>query len=134
MPKKADRFSRRSFVRGAAVAAAVTTLPRFAAGAEASKPIKIGLIGCGGRGTGAAKNAMDADPNAKIVALADIFEPQLDKCREALKDKTQIDKKQCFGGFDSYRKILEIKDLDYVILATPPYYRPLHLAACVCIL
>lgn len=131
MPKNADSFSRRTFVKTAAVAgAAVSAFPRFVAGAVKDKPLKIGLIGCGGRGTGAAKDAMNADPNAKVVAIADIFEEQVTKCCEALKEKTQIDKKMCFTGFESYKKILDT-DVDYVILATPPYYRPLHLPACI---
>ena len=126
-----NRLSRRAFVKSATAAAATAaTFPHVLRGAPADKPLTIGLVGCGGRGTGAAKNAMEADPNVKVVALADIVQGRIDQCIEKLKEMTQVDPKNCFLGFDAYKKVLEL-DVDYVILATPPYYRPEHLTACI---
>ena len=105
-------------------------LPVRSSRAETDKPIKVGLIGCGGRGTGAADNAMDADPNVKIVALADVFKDRLDGWREPPRASTRSTRRHCFVGFDAYKKLLDT-DVDYVILATPPHYRPEHLEAAV---
>ena len=99
-----------------------------------SETLKVGLIGCGGRGTGAALQASKADPNVIITAMADIFPDRLDKSYENLKlenpDRLKVDEGHKFIGFDSYRKLLET-DVDVVILATPPNFRPGHLAAAV---
>ena len=72
---KSNGLSRRQVVRGAAMAAAATTaFPYVLRGAASDKPLKVGLIGCGGRGTGAAHNAIAADPAVRIVALADVYD------------------------------------------------------------
>jgi len=94
--------------------------------------LKAGLIGCGGRGTGAAINFLSAGPNLQIVALGDTFKDRLEKCRaEILKQKKQeIADDKCFVGFDAFQKVLEA-GIDIVILATPPFFRPEHLAAAV---
>jgi myo-inositol 2-dehydrogenase/D-chiro-inositol 1-dehydrogenase len=94
--------------------------------------IKAGVIGCGGRGTGAAQNFLDAGPNLQIVALADIFQDRIDNCRKELKDNkgVEIPDDKCFTGFDGYKKLLE-QDVNYVIIATPPYFRPEHFKAAV---
>lgn len=126
-------ITRRDFVRtAAAVSAAAGTFPRFAWGAANEKPLTIGLIGCGGRGTSASINAMTADKNVKIAAMADIAKDRQDKCRKDLNDKfgLEIQDSMCFIGQDAYKKMMETK-VDYVILATPPHYRPLHFAAAV---
>ncbi len=123
-------LSRRDFVRVAVAGAAISSAPRFVFGAENDKPLRIGLVGCGGRGTGAAHNAMAADPNAKVVALADLYPDRMSKCAESLRKNAPIEDKHCFLGLDAYKKVLDL-DVDYVILATPPYFRPEHLAACV---
>lgn len=126
-------MTRRDFVRtAAAVTAATSVFPRFTWGAAADKPIKVGLIGCGGRGTGAANNAMAAAPNVTVVALGDIAKDRLDRCRKTLKEKqsVEVEDRMCFLGMDAYRKVLET-DVDYVILAVPPYYRPEHFTAAV---
>ena len=94
--------------------------------------LKAGVIGCGGRGTGAAINFLSAGPNLQIVALGDTFKDRVDSCREEiLKEKKQevaVDK--CFVGFDAFQKVLEA-GVDLVILATPPYFRPEHFDAAV---
>ncbi len=94
--------------------------------------LKAGLIGCGGRGTGAAINFLSAGPNLQIVALGDIFQDRIDSCRaEILKQKGQdIPVEKCFTGFDAYQKVLDA-GVDLVILATPPSFRPDHLAAAI---
>ena len=94
--------------------------------------LKAGLIGCGGRGTGAAINFLSAGPNLKIVALGDTFQDRIDSCRaEILKQKGQdVPVENCFVGFDAYQKVLGA-GVDLVILATPPFFRPDHLAAAI---
>jgi myo-inositol 2-dehydrogenase/D-chiro-inositol 1-dehydrogenase len=94
--------------------------------------LKAGVIGCGGRGTGAAINFLSAGPNLQVVALADTFKDRVEGCRASiLKEKGQeVPVENCFVGFDSYQKVLEA-GVDLVIVATPPYFRPEHLAAAV---
>ena len=127
------KISRRAFVGSAAIAAAATTtFPRFIIGAPNNRPLKVGLVGCGGRGTGAAHNAIAADSTTQIVALADIAKDRLEGCRGKLKQNAQeIPDSRCFLGMDAYQKLLEVDEIDYVILATPPYYRPEHFTACI---
>ena len=94
--------------------------------------LKAGVIGCGGRGTGAAINFLNAGPNIQIVALGDTFKDRVDSCRESiLKEKGQeVPQEKCFVGFDAFQKVIDA-GIDIVILATPPYFRPEHLAAAV---
>lgn len=94
--------------------------------------LKAGLIGCGGRGTGAAGNFLDAGPSLQITALADVFDDRLQNCRARLKEDrgVEVEDGQCFVGFDGYKKLLET-DVDIVILATPPHFRPEHFEAAV---
>ncbi|MFO0908367.1 MAG: Gfo/Idh/MocA family oxidoreductase [Isosphaeraceae bacterium] len=130
------RPSRRDFFKSTSVAAAGTAAFSFLphAFAAASDAIKVGLIGCGGRGTGAAENICEAagtSYNIKLHAMGDIFEDRLRNCYEATKnnpkskDKFDVDKERCFTGFDAYKKVTDCCDL--VILATPPGFRPQHL-------
>ena len=99
-----------------------------------SDTLKVGLIGCGGRGTGAANQAMNADPNVVLTAMADVFEDRMETAYNALMDenpeKMKVAPDQKFMGFDGYKKVLE-SDVDVVILATPPNFRPAHLEACI---
>lgn len=93
--------------------------------------LKAGLVGCGNRGTGAAMNFLAAGDDLELVALADVFEDKVWDCRNKLaKQRVEIAENNCFWGFDAYKKLLEV-DLDIVILATPPYFRPEHFDACV---
>jgi len=96
------------------------------------KVLKAGLIGCGGRGTGAAINFLDAGPNLEIVALGDVFQDRLDKCRAELKAQknVQIADEKCFLGFDNYEKVID-SGVDIVLLCTPPHFRPQHVEAAV---
>lgn len=94
--------------------------------------LKAGLVGCGGRGTGAAVNYLDAGPNLEIVALGDLFPDQLAKCRETLKQArgVEIPDENCFTGFDNYEKVIN-SDVDVVLFATPPFFRPQHVKAAI---
>ena len=96
--------------------------------------IKVGLIGCGGRGTGAAENACHAGPDVRLVALADLFPDRLAEKRRYLKDNLgeqfAVTDDHCFTGFDAYKQLLAT-DVDVVLLCTPPHFRPLHLKAAV---
>jgi predicted dehydrogenase len=94
--------------------------------------LKAGLIGCGGRGTGAAMNFLSAGPNLQITALADLLPDRLTECRNKLKTdwKQEITDENCFVGFDAYEKLLQT-GVDVVLLATPPYFRPIHFEAAV---
>lgn len=107
-------------------------LPVLLNQAPDGKVLKAGLIGCGGRGTGAAINFLDAGPNLEIAALGDVFRDKLDQCREQLKKQKNIDvpDEKCFIGFDSYEKVID-SGVDIVLLCTPPHFRPAHVEAAV---
>jgi len=94
--------------------------------------LKAGLIGCGGRGTGAALDFLNAGPNLQIVALGDTFQDKLDSCREKIlvQGKQEVPVENCFVGFDAYQKVIDA-GVDIVILATPPFFRPEHMSAAV---
>src|SRR5258707_12042016 len=99
--------TRRDFLKTSAVAAAATTLslaPAVHAGGVDG--IKVGLIGCGGRGTGAAGNVLDADPNVKIVALADMFKEQISRLKSEFGGRIDVPENRCFAGFDAYKELL----------------------------
>ncbi|HOW09678.1 MAG TPA: Gfo/Idh/MocA family oxidoreductase [Bacteroidales bacterium] len=110
----------------------VVEIPNFLDQAPDGPVLKAGVIGCGGRGTGAAINFLSAGPNLQITALGDTFQDRVDNCREKiLKEKNQeVPKENCFVGFDAYQKVID-SGVDIVILATPPFFRPEHLAAAV---
>jgi len=107
-------------------------LPVLLAQAPDGPLLKAGLIGCGGRGTGAAVTFLDAGPNLQITALGDVFRDRLDQCREQLKKEKNIEiaDDKCFTGFDSYQKVID-SGVDIVLLCTPPHFRPAHIAAAV---
>jgi predicted dehydrogenase len=124
-------LSRRDFVKlsaataGAAVLASLGAQRVFGA-TTGSDRIRVGVVGCGGRGPAAAQNCLDSSPGVEIVALADLFPWQV----ESAKKKLKIPNAQGFSGFDAYQKLLAT-DIDLVILATPPGFRPSHFAAAV---
>jgi predicted dehydrogenase len=127
--------SRREFLlttSAVAGTAALNLVPNAFAGASA--PIKVGLIGCGGRGRGAAENICEAagtSYNVKIHAIGDVFKDRVNDCLDFLKgsdrskDKLDVDKERCFVGFDAFQKVTDCCDL--IMLATPPGFRPQHL-------
>lgn len=97
------------------------------------KPLKAALVGCGDRGTGAAMQLLEAGPNVSIVALADVFEDRMDTCRKLLMEKfdNKVDDSNCFIGFDSYKNVMEMNDIDVVLLCTPTHFRPEHFKAAI---
>ncbi len=107
-------------------------LPVLLNQAPDGKVLKAGLIGCGGRGTGAAANFLDAGPNLQIVALGDVFQDKIDNCRAQLKKEKNVEvpDDKCFVGFDSYQKVID-SGVDLVLLCTPPHFRPAHIEAAV---
>ncbi len=127
-------MTRREFVRATAVAATVGALGAPLVHAAGSDSIRVGLIGCGGRGTGAGTQALDADPGVVLVAMGDMFEDQLTASLGRLQahapQRVRVPPDAQFTGFDAYRRVIE-SDVDVVILTTPPHFRPAHLAAAV---
>ena len=107
-------------------------LPELLDQAPDGKVLKAGLIGCGGRGTGAAINFLDAGPNLQITALGDVFQDKIDNCRAELKKErnVEITDENCFVGFDSFEKVID-SGVDIVLLCTPPHFRPVHVEAAV---
>jgi len=150
--KNMKDLSRRKFIAGTAIGTlgAISTaglisscshskeksgslkLPALLKSAPDGKLLKAGLIGCGGRGTGAALNFVDAGPNLQIVALGDVFQDRIDSCREALKTgrNIEIPDDKCFTGFDNFEKVID-SGVDVVLLCTPPHFRPAHIEAAV---
>ena len=156
---KRDSFpvGRREFLAMAGTATATAAFPRVhtAFGAEQEQQVKIGLIGCGGRGTGAVLDALGAatkviypasgfhtedvapdaavkHKNIQVAALADLFPDRLERCKQQLaKLGVQVPADRCFTGFDGYKKLLAIEEVNYVILASPPHFRPAHFRAAV---
>ena len=97
------------------------------------KPLKAALIGNGDRGTGAACQFLEAGPNVSINALADIFKDRQDACRKVLKEKynNDVPDENCFLGFDAYKKVLAMPEIDVVLLCTPTHFRPEQFKAAV---
>jgi predicted dehydrogenase len=118
------------------VAGATLTSDFLAANAHAggSDLLRVGLIGCGGRGTGAATQALNADPNVKLIAMADVFPDHLQSSLNTLKSdpaiasKVDVREDHCFVGFNAYQQLLA-SPVDVVLLTTPPHFRALHLKA-----
>lgn len=127
---RTGRLSRRRFLGNSAATVGGFVLagaaPRVGWTA-ATDTLRVGVIGCGGRGSGAAANCVAAAPGVQITALADAFEDRL----RGLKEKFKVPDNRCFVGLDAYQQLLALSDIDMVILATPPGFRPLHFAAAV---
>jgi myo-inositol 2-dehydrogenase/D-chiro-inositol 1-dehydrogenase len=137
--KKNRQPSRRKFIQQSSLlvaGGAVAGQLSFARSAHAfgSDEIRIGLIGCGGRGTGAASQAMNTEGATRLVAMGDAFNYQLQSSLRGLKgehkDKVDVPQDRQFVGLDAYQRVLE-SDIDLVILATPPGFRPQHFEAAV---
>jgi predicted dehydrogenase len=151
MEREQKSNNRRDFLKGAAAFTAIGVLgtgailqscskekkisvsqPAFLDKASDGRELKIGLVGCGGRGTGALFNFLGSGDGIVISALADVFQDKMDNCRNQLKERENVNvpDNRCFIGFDAYKKLLDT-DVDIVILATPPYFRPTHFDAAV---
>ena len=131
MESKLVTNSRRGFLKTGAASliggALFQSLP-LGAYAQTSKTIKVGLVGCGGRGTGAAFEALNASPSVKLVAMGDVFADMLNssysKLSSQFKDQVEVPEKRRYVGLDAFAKV--IAECDAVILATPPPFRPEH--------
>jgi predicted dehydrogenase len=123
-PESTDR---RSFLKTGSLITAASLLPGLARAQGGAAEIKVALIGCGGRGTGAAAQSLGC-PGTKLVAIADVFEDNVKKAADALKkqfpDRVDLPAERIFHGFDAYRKAIDAADL--VLLCTPPGFRPAH--------
>jgi predicted dehydrogenase len=102
-------------------------LPPVLKGAPKGKKLRGGLIGAGGRGTGAAIQFISAGPDLEIIAIADVFQDKIDACRARFASfNLPVPAENCFTGFDGYKKLMALPNIDVVILATPPQFRPDH--------
>ncbi|MFP4057055.1 MAG: Gfo/Idh/MocA family protein [Candidatus Brocadiia bacterium] len=124
--------SRRDFMRGAAAAGAAAGALTILGGTAKGqgKTLKVGLVGCGGRGNGALGSNLEAGKrlgmNVRVVAAADYFKDRAERTGK----KHSLPAERCFGGADAYRKLLDT-DVELVLMATAPLFRPLHLEACI---
>jgi predicted dehydrogenase len=146
-PSEPKASTRRDFLKTSAAAAASTAVAAnlgllsnvHAAGSDM---IKVGVVGCGGRGSGAAHDVMNAAPNVQIVAIGDVFQFRVEGLRRSLLElgkKEEMKKRgnsvdlpedRCFAGLDAYQKVIN-SPANYIILATPPGFRPTHIEAVV---
>src|ERR1019366_5268134 len=130
--------SRREFLKASALAGSMLAAPAFLPGPlfakENTDTLRVGLSGCGGRGSGAASQALTVDKNVVLTAIGDAFEDQLQKSLQSLQkdlpDKVKVTPEKCFVGLDAYHKVID-SGVDVVLLATPPGFRPVHLKAAV---
>ena len=131
-------LSRRRFLKTAA--ATTTAMAAFnilhEAHAANADLIKVGLIGCGNRGTGAAQDCLKSAPNVKLIAMADIFKDRLETARQRIKNNKQVaegfavDDDHCFTGFDGYKQLLKT-DCSIVLICSPIFFHPIHLDAAI---
>ena len=149
MERTKQQLDRRTFVKASALTTGGILLAPSMMAAKAhidgNDVIKIGLIGCGGRGTGAIVQALSSGQNVQLVAMADAFRDRLDNCYDRItdpkfkdwskdepskiQDKIAVPDEHKFDGFDGYKKVIPLCDV--VILATPPGFRPMHFEAAV---
>ncbi|MBL6765552.1 MAG: Gfo/Idh/MocA family oxidoreductase [Verrucomicrobiae bacterium] len=131
---------RRTFIRNSSATAGTAALatqlafPTVTFGVDLAKKFKIGLIGCGGRGTGAAAQALSADSNTEMWALADLWPEQIEQTRQILdkqhSGRINVPEGRRFTGLNAYQELLD-SGVDIVLIATPPGFRPQHFAAAV---
>jgi predicted dehydrogenase len=122
--------TRRTFLKSAAAGAVLTNLPVPGTHGAGSDVIKVGVVGCGGRGSGAAENIVDSTNGVKITAVGDVFKHRAERLRNFLSkerpDKAEIADDRVFVGIDAYKKVID-SGIDLVVLATPPGFRPRHI-------
>ena len=147
MNKNELSLNRRTFIKASSLATGGLILPNWLqaqAHISGSDAIKIGVVGCGGRGTEAVVQALSTAQNVQLVALGDVFRDRLDSCLKKVRDKqyknaagesitsaecVEVPEEHKFTGFDAYQKVIPL--VDVVILTTPPGFRPLHFEAAV---
>jgi predicted dehydrogenase len=127
---------RRDFLKQASAAALVTGFPAVISAQTVTNAIKVGLIGAGGRGSGAAQQALNADDYAELTAIAEVDQAPIDRAINNLRrnpklaPRVKVEKDAQYVGLDAYQKVIG-SGVDVVLLATPPGFRPLHLAAAI---
>ncbi len=135
--KNDDSFlTRRDFIKTSAAlgaaSLAVGTNRMYAAGSD---KVRIGLIGCGGRGTHDATKCLRSSENVELVAMGDLFNDRMERCRRTLgrelSEKVKVTEDRCFVGWDAHKKVVACDDVDMVILTEPPHFRPIHLKAAI---
>jgi predicted dehydrogenase len=128
-----EPVSRRTFIGTSAAAAAAFAFPSGVF-TQGSSVLRVGVIGCGGRGTGAARNCLESSQGIEVVAMGDLMPDRLTRSRAELAKLNlagyKVTDATAFSGFDAYQRVLQ-SNVDLVILATPPGFRPAHLAAAV---
>ncbi len=133
--QETERVSRRDFIRATGTIGAAALLSgtnrMFAAGSD---KLRVGLIGCGGRGTYDMTNCLKSAENVELVAMGDLFKGRMVNCRKQLTkrlgEKVKVTDDTCFAGWDAHKKVVSC-DLDLVILTEPPHFRPEHLRVAV---
>ncbi len=126
------RDTRRTFLKqSAGVAVAASTALSGVAHAAGNETLRVGLVGCGGRGTGAAEQALTADAGTKLVATAEVFQDRMDECLSALKgsavgDRVDVPAERQYVGFDAYKAVID--QCDVVLLTSTPHFRPQQMA------
>jgi predicted dehydrogenase len=134
MTNETNGLTRREVLKATTLASIAAAFPGGLYAAAASEKIRVGVIGCGGRGTGAAVDCATASPDVVIAALGDVFPDQVEwslgQLKEKLAGRVTATPETCFSGMDAYKKVVAA-DVDLVILAAPPFFRPAHLEAAV---
>jgi myo-inositol 2-dehydrogenase/D-chiro-inositol 1-dehydrogenase len=132
-PDSTARVDRRKFLGAAAAAAGMMFIkPELLRGSQANSAVRVGLLGCGGRGSADASHLVETG-GARVVALADVFQDQLDKARtrfdtlQQAKGYSALDTSQLFLGPNAYQQIAASKEVDAIVIATPPYFHPKQL-------
>jgi len=127
-------MTRRDFMVSSVAAGAVAAAPKAFGFHQANATLKVGLIGCGGRGTGAAMDAVAGAKGVELWAMGDVFKDRLDGSRkylsENLKAAYKVTDDRSFAGFDAYKHVID-SGVDVIILTTPPGFRPMHLKAAI---
>ena len=137
-PHLSNPTTRREFLKTSAAAGALLTSPAILSSnlfaGENNETLRVGLIGCGGRGSGAADQALNADKNVVLTAMGDAFEEKIQSSLAELKkahpDRVKVTPEKCFTGLDAYQKVIE-SGVDVVLLCSPPGFRPVHFKAAV---
>jgi predicted dehydrogenase len=131
-----SNVSRRDFIKTSLAASLAAAIPgNLGLHAAGSDTIRVGVVGCGGRGTGAAIDCLNSSPGVEIVALGDLVPDRVESClkrlREKYADKVKVTPATCFTGFDNHKKVCAVPEVNLIVTAAPPGFRPIHLQAAV---
>ena len=127
-----SKLDRREFLGAAAAASFMIIQPQLVRGTAANSQVRLGILGCGGRGT-AVGSGFVQDAGARVTALADLFSDQLEAARKQFDEMQRakgypaIDSSQLFKGPHAYKEIAASKEVDFILITTPPYFHPQHL-------